>query len=114
MKKIIAIAACAALAASALAACDSRDGRIDDNSRPSVVSGTTSQRMNESKKSTSRAQSRNADTHSGEGVLHDTASMIGEVGEDIADGADNIGSSVTSNFNDMTGNESSTDSLDNM
>ena len=42
------------------------------------------------------------------------AAALDRSAEDIADGADNIGSSVTSNFNDMTGNESSTDSLDNM
>ena len=111
MKKLMAVAACAVFAAGALCACDSRDGRIND--RKETVSVVVSERV-DSRMDSSRVQSRTSGTHSGEGVLHDTASMIGEVGEDIADGAENIGDSVKSDVKDITDGRDSTDVNDNM
>ena len=104
IKKASALFACALLMASALCACDAKDGKIDDNS--SVIMKTESRadmtsRKTASRKTASETASVTTDRdNSGDGVLHDTASMVGEVGEDIAQGADNIGSSVTSNLDE--------------
>ena len=107
MKKLLAFAACALIAAAALSACDAKDGRIDDNSSRMTISHNETTGKNSRMSTSSRSTGRNNGSHTDdEGVLHDTASMIGEVGEDIADGADNIGSSVKSNVNDAMGNES--------
>ncbi|MBQ1389005.1 MAG: hypothetical protein IIY78_05200 [Clostridia bacterium] len=75
MKKIIKTALCLLIAGCALTGCDTRDGRIND---PDYT--------------------RNASMgyRDDKGVLHDAASMVGRVGEDVADGVDNMGSSITS------------------
>lgn len=116
IKKFSLIAACAVLAASALGACDARDGKIDDNSRTAVISNDGRTTDTTSRRTVSRTTSSRAvnSTHSGEGVIHDTASMIGDVGEDIVEGAENIGSSVASNVNDAFDNTDEDNNMDNM
>lgn len=104
MKRFLAIAACAVLAASALSACDASDGKVG---RGSSMPAVTSRTDMTSRTTSSRTTVRDNGSHTDDGVLHDTASMIGDVGEDIADGADNIGSSVKSDLNDTFNNDSS-------
>ena len=109
MKRFLAIAACTLAAASALSACDARDGKINRDGNAGTVAANTTISRNSRSSVTSSMITRDNDSHTDRGVLHDTASTIGEVGEDIADGADKVGSSVKSNINDVMDNENSDD-----
>ena len=104
MKKAIAICGAAIIVASALSACKAEDGRINDNRGYTIISSqdTYSSRriMSETSSVVSR---RNNNTDTNEGVIHDVGSMTGEVIDDVADGMDNIGSSVESNVEDFFG-----------
>lgn len=97
MKKVLCIAACAAAVCSVFAGCDARDGRVDDGKDHDLFDRDTSSYYTASY--TSSVRMTDTDTNRG-GVIHDTTSMIGEVGEDIVDGARNIGSSIASNVSD--------------
>lgn len=97
MKKLALILACA-LAAACFAGCDTKNGRVDANSTQGIIDD--SERTAERRDSASRRDRSKADTDGG--VLHHTASTIGEVGEDIVEGAEDVGSSVMSNISDAT------------
>lgn len=103
MKKLICLAACAVAACSALTGCDMKDGRINDGKNHNVFDTESRVTVSSENRTTSRVVVRGTDTD--RGVLHDTASMIGDVGEDIAEGAENIGSSIVSNVSDATHND---------
>ena len=110
MKRIIAAAVCAMAVAAALSACSARDGRVDDNNTSVMISNEDRTLRN----NTSRSISRKTDSHSDNGVLHNTASMVGEVGEDVADGMNDIGSSIVSNVSDAMHDDRTSDNMDNM
>lgn len=102
MKKAIAIFGAAILAAVSLSACKAEDGRINDNRGYTIMSSqdTYSSRRVVSETS-SVVSNRNDNTDTNQGVINDVGSMTGEVINDVADGVDNIGSSVESNVNDF-------------
>lgn len=111
MKKFIAIAACAVLAASALSACSTNDGRVGNNRDEypyTTDNQTTASRRAASSRMESRMESSANESHTDGGVIHDTVSMVGDVGEDIVEGVDNIGSSVESNVSDMLHDDTDT------
>lgn len=99
MKKILCIAACAAAVCSVFAGCDARDGRVDDGRNHTIFDTNTSSYYNNSYTGSMRMTE--TETNRG-GVIHETTSMVGEVGEDIVDGAKNIGSAIASDVSDMT------------
>ncbi len=99
MKKLLFLTACAI--AIFMSACDAKDGKIDDGKdrrlfpTESIVSNNTG-----------RTNSNNSyNSNKDDGVIHHTASTIGEVGEDIVDGAKNIGSAAASNVSDAFHND---------
>ena len=109
MKKIIAIAACAVLAASALSACNTTDGKVGNNRDDYPYSTERDNQTTASRRvDSSRMTSSLNESHTDGGVIHDTVSMVGDVGEDIAEGVDNIGSSVESNVSDMLHDDTDT------
>ncbi|MBQ3969916.1 MAG: hypothetical protein II685_05480 [Clostridia bacterium] len=130
MKKTIAAAACLMAIAATFTACNTEDGRVDDNSTTSVTSrvneinrnnaesrivsdrnnGIVNSRDESAVNSERRAERDNInddvyDNNDNEGVIHDIGSMVGAGVEDVADGIDNIGSSVASNVNDAVDND---------
>ncbi len=102
MKKAIAIISAAIIAAVSLSACHAEDGKINDNKGYVLNrSEETYSSRRVSSDMSSAVSDRNENTDTNKGVIHDVGSMTGEVINDVADGMDNIGSSIESNVEDF-------------
>ena len=107
MKKTLAVFGAAILAAMALSACNAEDGKINDYKSRGVVPSedTYSSRRFTSETSSSRRYD-NTDSH--DGIIHDVGSMTENVVEDVAEGMDNVGSTIESNVEDFFNGDSNT------
>ncbi len=101
MKKALAIFGAAVVAATALSACNAEDGKINDHRgyNNMVSEEVYTSRRTVSETSSVRTDRNDTDTH--DGILHDIGSMTGDVIDDVADGLDDIGSTITSNAEDF-------------